>query len=80
MTDTELIRSLHRLKVETGSLACWGCGHEHNCGIHGCAVIRQAAERLEELRQEKALRRTEGEEKSLHTYSNTKGQECQWIR
>lgn len=53
MTDTELIRSLHRLKVETGSLACWGCGHEHNCGIHGCAIIRQAAERLEELRQEK---------------------------
>ena len=26
-----------------------GCGHEHNCGIHGCAVIRQAAERLAEL-------------------------------
>lgn len=63
MTDKDLIRSLRRLKVETGSLACWGCGHEHNCGIHGCAIIRQAAERLEELRQEKALRRTEGEEK-----------------
>lgn len=63
MTDKDLIRSLRQLKVETGSLACRGCGHEHNCGIHGCAIIRQAAERLEELRQEKALRRTEGEEK-----------------
>jgi hypothetical protein len=63
MTDTELICSLRRLKVETGSLVCWGGGHEHNCGIHGCAIIRQAAERLEELRQEKALRWTEGTKK-----------------
>ena len=46
MTDQELIRALNRLKVETGSLACLGCGHEHNCGVHGCAVIREAADRL----------------------------------
>lgn len=72
MTDTELIRSLRRLKVETGSLACWGCGHEHNCGIHGCAIIRQAAERLEELRQEKALRRTEGTQKYNHAHCSRK--------
>ena len=53
MTDQELIRALRRLMVETGSLVCWGCGHEHSCGIHGYAVIRQAAERLEELTREK---------------------------
>lgn len=41
-----MIRALNRLKVETGSLACLGCGHEHNCGVHGCAVIREAADRL----------------------------------
>ena len=46
MTDQELIQALNRLKVETGSLACLGCGHEHNCGIHGCAIIRGAADRL----------------------------------
>lgn len=46
MTINELIKSLQRLKVETESIACLGCGHEHNCGIHGCAVIREAAERL----------------------------------
>lgn len=46
MTDQELIRALNRLKVETGSLACLGCGREHNCGIHGCAIIREAAGRL----------------------------------
>lgn len=46
MTISELITGLQRLKVETGSIACLGCGHEHNCGIHGCAIIREAAEKL----------------------------------
>ena len=49
MTDQELIKDLGRIKVETDSLACMGCGHEHNCGIHGCAIIRAAADRLEVL-------------------------------
>lgn len=46
MTINELITALRRLKVETGSLACLGCGHEHNCDIHGCAIIQEAAEKL----------------------------------
>lgn len=46
MTNNELLAALRRLKVETGSLACLGCGHEHSCGIHGCAILREAAERL----------------------------------
>lgn len=46
MTCSELINALQKLKVQTNSIACLGCGHEHNCGIHGCAVIREAAERL----------------------------------
>ncbi len=45
MTINELIKALQRLKVETESIACLGCGHEHNCGIHGCAIIREAAEK-----------------------------------
>lgn len=53
MTDQELICALRRLMVETGSLACLGCGHEHSCGIHGCAVIHRAAERLAELTRDK---------------------------
>ena len=48
MRREELLRALRRLAVETGSLACLGCGYEHNCSIHGCAVIREAAEALEE--------------------------------
>ena len=37
MRDQELVNAIRRLKVETGSLACMGCGHEHNCGVSGCA-------------------------------------------
>lgn len=47
MTDKELIANLRRLKVETGSLVCLGCGYEHNCGIHGCAILRKTIAWLE---------------------------------
>ncbi len=47
MKDADLIQALKRIKVQTGGLICLGCGHEHNCGVHGCAVIREAAQRLE---------------------------------
>lgn len=46
MKDQELVNAIRRLKVETGSLACMGCGHEHNCGVSGCAVMREAADRI----------------------------------
>lgn len=46
MTISELIKALRCLKIQTNSFACLGCGHEHNCGIHGCAIIREAAEKL----------------------------------
>lgn len=43
-----LLADLKRLKVETGSLACMDCGREHSCGVHGCAVLRKAADVLQE--------------------------------
>lgn len=43
----DLIRDLRRLRVQTGSLVCLGCGHEHNCSIHGCAIINKAVAVLE---------------------------------
>ena len=46
MKTDELIEALGRLKVQTGSLVCLGCGHEHNCDLHGCAIMREAAVRL----------------------------------
>ena len=47
MSDRELIAALRRLKVQTGSLVCLGCGYEHNCGIHGCAILRKTIAWLE---------------------------------
>ena len=41
MRDEDLLAVLRRLKVQTGSLVCLGCGREHDCGIHGCAILRE---------------------------------------
>lgn len=41
MTPEEL-RQLQRLAIERRPEACLGCGLEHNCFVHGCAVIRKA--------------------------------------
>ena len=46
MTNEELIQALDCLKVQTGSLACLGCGYEHNCTTKGCRILREAAEQL----------------------------------
>lgn len=46
----DILKELNRLKVETGSLACLGCGHEHDCSVHGCAILREAAEEIKRLR------------------------------
>lgn len=49
MKNEEILTALRRLKVETGSRACMGCGREHDCGIHGCRIAREAAELIEKL-------------------------------
>lgn len=41
MTPDEL-RQLHRLTIVYRPRACSGCGLEHNCSVHGCAMIRKA--------------------------------------
>lgn len=48
-TEKNLIDALRKLAVHTGSLVCLGCGYEHNCDIHGCAIVRAAREQLEKL-------------------------------
>ena len=42
----EELRQLHRLAIERLPEACFGCGLEHNCSVHGCAVIRKALQLL----------------------------------
>ena len=47
MTREEIVTALRHLMVETGSLACLGCGREHNCSTSGCRIMRCAADLLE---------------------------------
>ena len=47
MDYQKTMRALKRLRVETGSLACFGCGHEHNCSTQGCAILRNAVAHME---------------------------------
>lgn len=51
-----LLEALRGLKVQTGSLVCLGCGHEHNCSTQGCAIIRQAERALDILADSEAAR------------------------
>lgn len=53
MKREELIQALDRLKVQTGSLACLGCGYEHNCSAKGCRILREAAEQLSTSKEER---------------------------
>ena len=57
MTTEALLEALVRLRVEPGSLACLGCGHEHHCSVPGCQILREAAAQLEHFTAEnRALR------------------------
>lgn len=49
MDAGKTLQALRRMKVETGSLVCFACGHEHDCGIRGCAILRNAVEHMEML-------------------------------
>lgn len=49
ITDKKLIDALRRMAPETGALICFGCGYECRCSVHGCAVLKAAVGRLEEL-------------------------------
>ena len=43
---------LHELAIHTWDLkhSCLGCGYEHNCGIHGCAVLLAAEDAVVKLK------------------------------
>lgn len=52
MKTQEIIKNLRKLSVNTGTLSCLGCGYEHDCSIHGCNILKTAADKLEELQAE----------------------------
>lgn len=55
MTTNDLLQALARLRVETGFLACLGCGHEHNCSTKGCRILREAADLIRQLTAENVV-------------------------
>ena len=48
----DLSLRLHELAIHTEDLkhSCLGCGHEHNCGVHGCAVLLAAEDAVVKLK------------------------------
>ena len=72
MTNEEIVKWLRSKKVETGSMLCLGCGHEHNCGIHGCAVMRAAADAMENLQTENAALHQIAEKQAVMNVTLTK--------
>ena len=66
MDDKTLLHALRKLKVETGSFACMGCGYEHDCGIHGCAIMREAAKRIKGLLKNETQLRKERRNSCKH--------------
>ena len=72
MTNEEIVKWLRSKKVETGSLLCLGCGHENNCGIHGCAVMRAAADAMENLQTENAALHQIAEKQAVMNVNLTK--------
>ena len=75
MKRAELIKALNRLKIETGSIVCLGCGHEHNCGTQGCALIRAAIEELEHAQRQSDLSRTRAAADEILSRLNATGQD-----
>lgn len=49
MPVEELIFALRRMRVQTGSLVCLGCGYEQDCSVHGCRILREAGEMVDAL-------------------------------
>lgn len=41
-----LLQQLERLAVERRPEACFGCGLENGCTLHGCAALRKAVDLL----------------------------------
>ena len=72
MKNEDIVKWLRSKKVETGSLLCLGCGHENNCGIHGCAVMRAAADAMENLQTENAALHQIAEKQAVMNVTLTK--------
>lgn len=56
MELVELTKALRRGAVDNHR--CLGCGYEHDCSIHGCRIMKDAADKLEQLQNELVEQKT----------------------
>ena len=47
MKRDDIVGGLRWLKPESGDFICEGCGWENSCGVHGCRIMQEAADMLE---------------------------------
>ena len=47
MDYQKTMQALKRLRVDPGSLACFGCGLEHKCSTQGCDILRNVVGHME---------------------------------
>lgn len=71
MNMEELLKQAEVLAVERRPEACLGCGFEHSCSIHGCAVIKKLIERARAERDNAPL--------TLEELRGMKLQEWLWV-
>ena len=53
-------------------MLCLGCGYEHHCGIHGCAVMLAAADVMENMQTENAALHQIAEKQAVMNVNLTK--------
>ena len=45
--EDRIIADLRRISIDNHR--CFACGQDHNCSIHGCAIIREGVELIQSL-------------------------------
>lgn len=75
----QVISDLQRISVQDAH-RCFGCGREHSCSLHGCAIIRDAVDLIQSLSARSAAKRTTimPNDIVLHVPSGENGQYAVW--
>lgn len=71
MTNEEIVKVLRGMAMDVFR-TCEGCDLEKNCSVHGCAVMRAAADAMENLQTENAAMHQIAEKQAVMNVTLTK--------